>query len=302
MNQQPHCRLRKPTLLIAGCGDVGLRVLKRVQSRWRVLALTSSTARMAALRHAGAIPLLGNLDEVSTLGRLQEAAAIVDAVLHLAPPASAGRVDLRTRKLLQVLLKSQRVQRLVYASTTGVYGDCQGARLDETRPVAPGTDRAWRRVDAENRVRQYGQCTGVSVSILRVPGIYASDREGGRPRDRLLRGTPVLVDADDVYTNHIHADDLARACIAALRHGLPQRVYNACDDTDLKMGAYFDLAAQLEALPPPPRITRAQAEAQMGPMQLSFMSESRRIDNRRLHRELQLQLLYPTVLEGLQAR
>ena len=149
-------------------------------------------------------------------------------------------------------------------------------------------------------MRHFGRSTGVVVSILRVPGIYAQDREGGRPRDRLLRGTPVLVDEEDVYTSHIHADDLARACVAALVRGAPQRIYNVCDNTDMQMGAYFDLAAQLEGLPPPPRVTRAQAALQLAPAQLSFMSESRRIGNQRLVKELRLRLLYPTVLQGLQ--
>ena len=290
----------RPTLLIVGCGDVGMRVLKRVQARWRVVALTSSPSRMTALREAGALPVQGNLDEPHTLQRLRGVAALADAVLHLAPPAARGATDLRTRALLQVLMKSQHVQRLVYASTTGVYGDCQGRQIDETQPVAPLTERALRRVDAEHRVRHFGRCTGAVVSILRVPGIYANDRVGGRPSERLLRGAPVLMDAEDVYTNHIHADDLARACVAALRHGGAQRVVNVCDHTDLKMGDYFDLAAQLAGLPPPARITRAQAQAELGPMQLSFMSESRRISNRRLTQELGLRLLYPTVLQGLQ--
>jgi len=288
---------RRQTLLIVGCGDVGMRVLKLLRSQWRVLALTSSPDRLSILRQAGAVPLLGNLDLPSSLGRL---AGLADAVLHLAPPASSGQIDRRTGALLQALLKGHRVRRVVYASTTGVYGDCQGQRLDETRSVAPGTDRARRRVDAEAQVRRFGRRTGAAVSILRIPGIYARDREGGQPRDRVVRRAPVLAQEDDVYTNHIHADDLARACVAALARGAPQRVYNVCDDTDLKMGDYFDLVARLEGLAPPPRITRAQAMQQLGPMQLSFMSESRRIDNRRLKTELQLRLRYPTVLQGLQ--
>jgi nucleoside-diphosphate-sugar epimerase len=137
--------------------------------------------------------------------------------------------------------------------------------------------------------------------VLRIPGIYASDRPGGHPRVRLERGTPVLVPEDDVHTNHIHADDLARACVAALLRGAPQRVYHACDDTELKMGDYFDLAADLCGLPRPPRITRAQAVQRLGPLLLSFMSESRRLDNRRLRRELRLELRYPTVRDGLRA-
>lgn len=291
----PH----KPTLLIVGCGDVGLRVLTQVQTRWRVLALTSSGARTAPLQRAGAVPVLGNLDQPATLRRLAQVARTADAVLHLVPPPATGTTDPRTRALLQVLLQATRVRRLVYGSTTGVYGDCQGRQLDETRPVAPATDRAQRRVHAEAQVRQFGRTTGAHVSILRIPGIYAHNREGGRPQDRLLRGAPVLVAADDVYTNHIQADDLARACVAALCRGAPQRAYNVCDDSDMKMGDYFDLVAHLCGLPAPPRITREQANAQLGPMQLSFMGESRRIGNRRLKEELGLRLLYPTVVQGL---
>ncbi len=283
-------------MLIVGCGDVGLRVLKLLQPRWRVLALTSSPSRLPLLRVLGAAPLLGDLDAPATLGRL---GGLADAVLHLAPPPGQGVIDTRTQALLRALSRGGRVQRLVYASTTGVYGDCAGARFDETRAVNPTTDRARRRVDAEAQVRGFGRRTGARVTVLRIPGIYASDREGGHPRERLLRGTPVLVPQDDVHTNHIHADDLARACVAALLRGRPQRVLHASDDTELAMGDYFDLAADLCGLPRPPRITRAEAATVMGAMQLSFMSESRRLDNHRLKTELGLRLRYPTVREGL---
>ncbi len=291
-------RMRRPTLLIVGCGDIGLRVLRLVQPQWRVLALTSSPARCELLRARGAVPLLGNLDEPATLGRL---GGLADAVLHLAPPPGHGSRDPRTANLLRALARGARVQRLVYASTSGVYGDCHGARIDETRAVHPATDRARRRVDAEARVRWFGRASGATVSVLRIPGIYATDRPGGHPRERLLRGTPVLHDADDVYTNHIHADDLARACAAALWRGRPQRVVHASDDTELKMGAYFDLAARLCGLPAPPRIGRDQALQTLPPMQLSFMSESRRLDNTRLKRELRLQLRHASVEQGLLA-
>jgi nucleoside-diphosphate-sugar epimerase len=294
----PVARRRRPTLLIVGCGDVGMRVLRLLVPRWRVLALTSSPARVPELRAAGALPLVGDLDDPATLGRI---ACVADAVLHLAPPPSQGDTDPRTRALLAALARGGRVQRLVYGSTTGVYGDAGGARFDETRAPRPATDRARRRVDAEARCRWYGRATGACVTILRIPGIYAADRPGGHPRERLVRGTPVLVAEDDVHTNHIHADDLARACIAALVRGRPQRVVHASDDTDLRMGDYFDLAADLCGLPRPPRITRAEAATRLAPMLLSFMSESRRLDNRRLHRELRLALRYPTVREGLLA-
>jgi len=291
-------RQKRPTLLIIGCGDVGLRVLKLLTGRWRVLALTSNASRVNELRSAGAVPLLGNLDEPLSLGRL---AGLADHVLHLAPPQGEGDQDLRTVALLHALARKGRVRRLVYASTTGVYGNCDGAQFDETRTVAPATARAKRRVDAEARLRWYGAQFDVRVSLLRIPGIYAGDRAGGHPRERLQRAAPVLRREDDVYTNHIHADDLARACVAALSRGLPQRVVHVCDDSQLLMGDYFDLAADLCGLSRPPRISRAEAAQLMSPMQLSFMGESRRLLNGRLKRELRLKLRYPQAEQGLLA-
>jgi nucleoside-diphosphate-sugar epimerase len=187
----------------------------------------------------------------------------------------------------------------VYASTSGVYGDCGGAVVHETRAAQADTARARRRFDAETAVRFLGRSAFVRASILRVPGIYAEDRDGGTPRKRLLAGTPVLRVQDDVYTNHIHADDLARACIAALWRGLPQRIYNTNDDTRLRMGDYFDLAADRYGLPRPPRIARDAATAELPLGLLSFMRESRQMDNTRLKRELRLRLRYPTVSDGL---
>lgn len=267
-----------------------------MRQAWSVRVLTSSPARAAALRAAGAVPLVGDLDRPGTLGRL---AGIADAVLHLAPPPGSGTLDTRTRALLQALARGGTVRRIVYVSTTGVYGDAGGARFDETRPVAPGNDRARRRVDAERNLRAWARATGARLAILRAPGIYASNREGGHPRDRLLRGTPVLAPSDDVYTNHIHADDLARACVAALYRAWPQRVFNACDGSEMKVGDYYDLAADLNGLPRPPRLTRAEAAECLSPMQMSFLAESRRLVNRRLREELRLVLRYPTIEQGL---
>jgi nucleoside-diphosphate-sugar epimerase len=282
--------------LIVGCGDIGLRVLRLLHPRWRVLALTSSPERVPLLRLAGAVPLLGNLDDAASLARL---GGLADAVLHLAPPPAQGEGDPRSVRLLQALARKGRVRRLVYVSTSGVYGDAGGARFDETRAPRPASDRARRRVAAEAQLRWFGRRSGVVVSVLRVPGIYALDRAGGDPRERLARGTPVLVPADDVFTNHIHADDLARACVAALLRGAPQRVYHASDDTEMRMGDYFDLVADLHGLPRPERITRDTARQRLSPVQMSFLSESRRLDNRRLKHELRLRLRHPTVHQGL---
>ncbi len=287
----PLSRARRPVLLIVGCGDIGLRVLRLVRARYRVLALTSSPVRVPDLRAAGALPLLGDLDDAVSLGRL---AALADSVLHLAPPPGQGRTDPRTHALLQALARSPRVRCIVYASTSGVYGDAGGERFDETRAVNPATDRGRRRVDAEARLRHHGRAHGVRVCVLRVPGIYALDRDGGDPRQRVRRGTPLLVAEDDVYTNHIHADDLARACVAALLRGAPQRIYHASDCSELKMGEHFDAVADAFDLPRAPRLSRDAAARTLSPLQLSFLAESRRLDNRRLRHELRLRLRYPT--------
>jgi nucleoside-diphosphate-sugar epimerase len=296
-------RFRRERVLVVGCGDVGVRTARVLGEgrRTRLLALTSSPDRVGALRQLGLVPLQGNLDAPSTLRRLS---GIATRVLHLAPPPSDHlpnwREDPRTRHLTRALALRSRPLKLVYGSTTGVYGDCGGAWVDETRPTHAATPRAMRRVDAEERLRWWGRALGVDVTVLRIPGIYSPDRAGG-PRERLLRGTPVLRPEDDVYTNHIHADDLARACARALWWRAPQRLLNVSDDTDLKMGDYFDLVADLYGLPRPERIPREGAEQRLSLMVLSFMNESRRLHNRRMKTELNLALRYPTVREGLQS-
>jgi nucleoside-diphosphate-sugar epimerase len=306
-NQTPlgalPARFRRQRVLIVGCGDVGLRTAGQLgapqSQRVRLMALTSSPERVRLLRACGITPLQGDLDDPASLKRL---GGIAHRVIHLAPPPTdrqgGSDRDPRSQALVYALRLRTPPQALVYGSTTGVYGDCAGQWVNETRAVNPHTPRAQRRVDAENLMRFLGR-SGVRVSVLRIPGIYAPDREGGTPRERLLKGTPVLVAKEDVYTNHIHANDLARACAAALWLGKPQRVVNVTDDTDLKMGDYFDLAAGLYGLAKPPRISRHDANTALPLMLLSFMSESRRLDNTRMKTELKVRLHYPHVRDGL---
>lgn len=300
-------RFRKPRLLIVGCGDVGQRVAsilnayKSTQAQpLRVLALTSSADRIPAFRAQGIVPLLGNLDDAASLLRL---AGLATHVLHLAPPPSEGWTDPRTLALTRALRLRTAPSAFVYGSTSGVYGDLAGGKAKETLPTAARTPRAVRRVSAEQTVRFLGRSSSnnstIRTSILRIPGIYAPNREGGTPKQRLLKGTPVLAAKDDVYTNHIHADDLARACLAALWRGKSQRIYNVNDDSHMKMGDYFDFAADLYGLPRPPRVPRSTAHDQLPLMLLSFMSESRKMDNTRLKQELKFKLDYPTVKLGL---
>lgn len=276
-------------VLMLGCGDVGQRLLRWAPAGvgWRVLA--REPQRLESLRQRGVLLLRGDLDQPASLRRL---AGLAQAVLHLAPPPAEGRIDARTRALIAALDRGTPPQRFVYVSTTGVYGDCGGALIDETAARRASTPRALRRVDAEDRLRDWARRRGVQLAILRAPGIYAADREG-HPRERLLSQKPLLVAADDVFTNHIQADDLARACWRALFLAGPLRAYNVVDDSDRRMGEHFDLAADRLGLPRAPRLPRAELAQRLSAMQMSFMSESRRIGNARLKGELGLRLRYP---------
>ncbi|MBX3617528.1 SDR family oxidoreductase [Nitrosomonas sp.] len=291
----------KKMLLIVGCGDIALRTVPLLKNKYRVLGLCRSSNSIDRLRSHGIIPIYGDLDFIQTLKKL---AGIAQIILHLAPPAGKGLHDQRTAHLLSVLSRPMNdhggilPQRLIYISTSGVYGDCQGALIDETYPVCPVNERAIRRVDAEKQIRRWGRRNHIHVSILRVPGIYAENR---LPLNRLREGHPALIDSEDSYTNHIHADDLAQIICAAIHHAKPHRIYHASDDSQLKMGQYFDLVADRFGLPHPPRISRNQAQQQISPAMLSFMNESRLLNNLRIKKELRVKFLYPIVNDGIKA-
>ena len=267
------------------------RALPELTRHWRVYALVRG--RDADLAALGVTQIVGDLDRPASLHRL---AGLADAVLHSAPPPDNGDEDPRTRRLIAALRRRSLPRCLVYISTSGVYGDCQGAPVFETRPVEPRTGRAARRVAAERELRRFGAASSCRVAILRAPGIYAADR---LPLERLRRGMPVFAANEDSYTNHIHAEDLGRACMAALGRGRANRIYHASDDSDLPMGEWFDKLADAFGLPRPPRLSRAAAQGAVSPTLLSFMNESRRLDNGRLKRELRLRLRYPTVDAGI---
>ena len=272
-------------LLIVGYGDIARRATPALNAAYEVHALVRGDTRFPGIR-----TLRGDLDDPSSLAALCEN---WDAVLHFAPPANEGERDDRTRALLACFREARILARkFLYCSTSGVYGDCAGAQIDETRSVRPQTARAKRRADAEAVLRDWHP----GVIVLRVPGIYAADR---LPLERLRAGTPVLRDEEDVYTNHIHAEDLAAICVEALEQAPPGAIYNVSDDSELKMGQWFDLVAARHGLSPPPRITRAEAARRMPPALYSFMCESRRLLNGRMKKELGVRLRYPTVKEGL---
>ena len=291
-------------LLIIGCGDVAMRAIPLLARHYRIFALVRNPACREKLRVLGVLPILGDLDDRASLKRI---AGIADAVLHFAPPPNASPLikggwggfafrDIRTRHLLAALSHRKLPEQLVYISTSGVYGDCGGAIVSESQPLDPQTARAQRRADAEKQIRNWAKHNQVKASILRVPGIYAADR---LPLGRLQHDLPCIIDSEDGYTNHIHADDLARVAAAVLRYGKACRVYHASDDSRLKMGEYFDAVADAFGLPHLPRVSRAEAQRMLPETLLSFMNESRRLTNQRMKRELKVRLRYPAVTDML---
>jgi nucleoside-diphosphate-sugar epimerase len=296
-------------ILIIGSGDIALRVAPLLNRRFRLFGLARRKERFAELRAAHITPLPGDLDDPASLARIS---GLANIVLHFAPPATAkisppslvahnknraGKiVDARTCHLLAALSRGTLPKCLVYISTSGVYGDCGGAHVSETHPLHPLSARGQLRVNAECQIRVWAKRNGVQAAILRVPGIYAADR---LPLERLRLGSPSIIAEQDSYTNHVHADDLARIVVAALRYAAPNRVYHASDDSHLKMADYFDAVADAYALPRPPRLSRLEVKRMVSPMLWSFMNESRQLSNQRMKQELKVKLLYPTVADAL---
>lgn len=375
--QTPHYRpvprrFRRQRLLIIGCGDVGQRVVQQLHHGWQVMGVARSDETLQKIRTAGALAMRaddahrlarwathilhaappasrdGEVTDRLTRGWLQALArARGQRASTTSRPGRTHRLGARSAAALLAVpapaaqtrsqTQAPSAPRLVYLSTTGVYGDRGGAFTRETDTLQPLTDRARRRVDAERQVRfglhrpdgsnagsrraahphadsarpDSAHRDGAHVSgprhrrlqqpplpalVLRVPGIYAADR---LPVERLRQQVPALVPTDDVITNHIHADDLARIARTALLRGPRQRVINAVDDSQMTLGDYLDQVADRLALPRPPRHSRAELARTLSEVRMSFMRESRRLDSRRLKRELRVRLQWPTVADFL---
>ncbi|MHB8746286.1 MAG: SDR family oxidoreductase [Gammaproteobacteria bacterium] len=281
-------------VLIVGCGDIGRRVAALCRGEGQtVTGMMQSAASVAQLQTVGIRPWQADLDDPATLAEARHAG---QDIYYFAPPPATGETDPRMANFLAGIADDDLPQRVVYISTTGVYGDCGGAWITEAQPVNPRTPRGKRRLDAENSLRAWQARTGVPVVILRVPGIYGPDR---LPLERLKKSLPVLRENEAPYSNRIHAEDLAHVCITAMQRGTPGAVYNVADNQPTTMSHYFNQIADALGLPRPPAVSMAEARAMLTPAMLSFIEESRRIDNRKLREELGVELLYPDLESGL---
>jgi len=282
--------------VIVGAGYAGARLAKVLDGRGPLVVTTASPDRLARLREAGLDARRWNLDEATTAPiRADE---VEGATLHChVPPPPQGVNDPRLERMLKTLPAAPR--RIVYLSSTGVYGDARGATVDEDTPPAPHAPRAMRRLAAEALLREWCAIHGTEWTVLRVPGIYGPGR---LPRERLLRGDPVIVEAEAGPGNRIHVDDLVAACVLAGAHAAAaNRVFNPGDGDESSSTRYLTLIAELLGLPAPPQLPRAAVQRAISIEAWSFLGPSRRVDTSRIRRELGFRPRYASLEDGLRA-
>jgi nucleoside-diphosphate-sugar epimerase len=281
--------------IIIGCGYIGRRLAARLRDAGTTpVGVVRNAASAAALAEQGVPAIRCDLD----LELLPSGSTSAKDVYYLAPPPGEGVRDTRIQRFLDGLAHSGQPRRILYISTTGVYGDCKGEWVDETRPPNPQVDRARRRWHAEQLLQDWRRRSGGGLVILRVAGIYGP---GKLPLARLRKRVPMVAESDAPWTNRIHADDLVSACVAAMRRGLDGQAYNACDGTPGNMTDYFNRVADMAGMERPPLISLQQARQELSPGLLSYLGESRRLSNARLLRDTGLQLRYPDLASGLPA-
>jgi nucleoside-diphosphate-sugar epimerase len=280
--------------VIFGCGYLGQRVAQACLRQGAPVTGVVRTLESAARVQAAGIPsVVLDLDRPLTSPlKLQDR-----ELFYFAPPPRQGTEETRVRRLIAGFEQSGHPCRVVYLSTTGVYGDCDGAWVDETRTANPQVDRARRRWSGEQQFRAWSRASGGELVVLRVAGIYGPDK---LPLARLQRGEPTVQESEAPYTNRIHIDDLVQVCLAAMARGGNGEVYNVSDGSPGNMTDYFNQVADWAGLPRPPQISLAEAQLQLSAGMLSYLQESRRLDSRKLQRELGVELRYPDLASGLE--
>ena len=281
-------------VLIVGCGDIGVRVARQVQQAGgNVIGLARSEASAGRLLALGIDPVIANLDDAASLNALPTAGKLI---FYFAPPPGGGPFDSRMRNFCQAVDSGQVPAKIVYISTSGVYGDCLGEWVTEQTPINPQTSRAQRRADAEATLSEWARRHALPVVILRVTGIYGPGR---LPLARVQQGHPILREEESPPTNRIHADDLADVCIRAAEKAVDGDIFNVSDGQPGTMTQYFNTVCDLLGLPRLPQIDMQEARQVMNPMMLSYLTETRRMDNRKMMEQLGVTLMYPDLSSGL---
>jgi nucleoside-diphosphate-sugar epimerase len=282
------------TTLIVGCGYLGLRVGRRLVGRGdRVFGTVRSHDRAERLRESGIDPILADVLEPGSL----DALPVADRALYCVGFDRAAGVPMRTvyvEGLGNALARlSGRVGRLAYASSTGVYGPCEGDWIDEDSPTVPTHDSGRVVLEAERLLGKFAGSDGLATLILRFAGLYGPGRIPRRVS--LERGEPIVGDPDRPL-NLVHIDDAAESAIAALDHGRPGRIYLVGDDSPRARREYYELAARLLGAPAPQFVPPLPGSPE------SVREESsKRVSNRRLRTELGVRLAYPDIRTGLPA-
>lgn len=276
-------------LFIVGCGAIG----RRIASLALTQGVSVSTFNRGEAEVQGTQHYTGNLDDSKTLHGLPTRGA---SVIYLAPPPGGGNQESRVVNFLAAIPAGEEPAKIVYISTSGVYGDCGGDVVTEQTEPNPQTSRGKRRLHGEQLFLAWGRDRTVLVVILRVTAIYALDR---LPVTQLTSGQPVLREEEAHPSNRIHADDLSRICLAALEKGKDGDIFNVSDGSSVTMTGYFNAAADALGLPRPPQVTMEEARRVMTPLMISYFSESRVVDSSKMLRELGITLLYPDLEAGL---
>lgn len=280
-------------LLVVGYGYLGKRLVRRCIAESRPVAvLTRSGAHAPELERLGVPHQILDLDKGARALALDTGGR---AVVYTAPPGGDSG-DTRLEGLLGALCPAP--ARVVYISTSGVYGDCAGRLVDEDAPLNPGSERARRRVAAENAVSDWAGRTGGDWTVLRVPGIYGPHRLS---LAALSAGEPYLAVDEASPGNRIHVDDLVSCCLASADHAGPNGPINVGDGNPMSATVFAQALARAAGLPPPPLVSRDKAPGVISPGRWSFLSESRQLDTRRMRDELGVTPRYPDPVRGLEA-
>jgi nucleoside-diphosphate-sugar epimerase len=281
---------------IIGCGDIGLRVARKLITQGSTVEATAHFDEGAAeLVASGIKPIVANFDYQDDIPDLSLTG---QRLFYFLAPQGGGSSDYRMLNFCRCLSVENCPERIVYISTSGVYGDCGDQLVTEETPVNPQTTRAKRRVSAEEQLREQSDKLGFDLIILRVTGIYGPGR---LPLSQLHKGHEVLRTEDAPQTNRIHSLDLVDICLAAMDKGEGGDTFNVCDGQKSSMSEYFMEVARLYDLPQPKQLSWDEAEKSMNPLTLSFLKESRRMSNRKMLEKLEIKLNYPTLEEGLNA-